>query len=288
MNHIKTYFLIAAICFIAPMSFAQSADEIIDGYFEATGGRDAWSKVENVKIYAKVDQGGMEIPLEIVQSKDGKSYTKVSVQGLNIMQGVYDGETLWNTNFQTMKPEKATSEDLANHKATLGDFPDALFNYKKNGYTTELIGKESFDGTEAYKIKLTKKPIILDGAEVDNVEFYFFDTESMVVLGSESLMTSGPMKGKTGQSKMSEYDEVDGLYFPFSMSQGEKDGMSQAIKIDKIETNVDIDESLLTFPAAPSMTAPAAAAPTTAPTKGAPTKAPTKKKTPTTAPSGNN
>jgi hypothetical protein len=285
MNHIKTYFLIAAICFIAPMTYAQTADEIIDGYFEATGGRDAWSKVENMKIYAKVNQGGMEIPLEIVECKDGKSYTKVSVQGMNIMQGVYDGETLWNTNFQTMKPEKATSEDLANHKRSLGDFPDALFNYKDNGYKTELIGKESFDGTESYKIKLTKKPVLVDGAEVDNIEFYFFDTETMILLGSEAVMTSGPMKGKTAQSKMSEYDEVDGLYFPFSMSQGEKDGMSQSIKIDKIEVNADIDDNIMAFPAAAGMAAPAAE-----PAKGeaAPTTAPTMKKAPTTAPSGNN
>ncbi len=275
MNHIKAYLLIIAICIIAPLSYAQTADEVIDGYFEATGGRDAWSNLENIKLYAKVNQGGMEIPLEIVQCKDGKSYTKVSVQGMTIMQGVYDGETLWNTNFQTMKAEKATTEDLENHKKSLGDFPDALFDYKGNGYQVELVGKESFDGTEAHKIKLTKKPTIVEGAEVDNVEFYFFDTETMILLGTEGEMTSGQMKGKIAQSKMSEYDEVDGLYFPFSMSQGEKDGMSQAIKIDKIEVNVDIDDAMMKFPEAPVKAT-------------APTSATTKQMAPTTAPSGNN
>jgi len=296
MNQFKNYFLFAALCFFSTSILAQTADEIIAGYHEATGGADAWSKLENVKFYAKVNQGGMEIPLEIVQCKDGKSYTKVSVQGLTIMQGVYDGETLWNTNFQTMKAEKATTEDLENHKKTLGDFPDALFNYKDRGYTVELIGKESFDGTEAFKIKLTKTPMMVDGAEVENIEFYFFDTETMVLLGSESEMMSGPMKGKTGQSKMSEYDEVNGLYFPFSMSQGEKGGMSQAIVISKIETNVEIDDAMLKFPeaatkaeadtpasqpsAAPAKKKAATSQPTTAPVKKTPTSQPT------TAPSG--
>jgi len=275
MNQFKAYFLILALGLISPMAFAQSADEIIEGYLEATGGRDAWSKVENIVISPKVNQGGMEIPLEIMQSKDGKSYTKVSLQGLNFMQGVYDGETLWSTNFQTMKPEKATSEDLENHKKTLGDFPDSFLNYKKNGYTVEKVGKEAFDGTEAYKIKMMKKPLMVDGAEVENVEFYFFDVETMILLGSESEMKAGPMKGKTAQSKMSEYDEVDGLYFPFSMSQGEKGGLSQAIAIDKIELNKEFDEKMLMYPDAKAPTSAPSTAPTTAPTSA-----------PTTAPSG--
>ena len=201
-----------------------------------------------MKMTAEVNQGGMNIPLEIVQCKDGKTYTKVSVQGLNIMQGVFDGETLWNTNFQTMKAEKSTTEEVENFKKAMLDFPDAFLNRKANGYTTELIGKESFDGTEAYKIKLTKTPLVVDGEEVENIEFHFFDTETMILLGSESEMSSGQMKGKTAQTKMSEYDEVDGLYFPFSMTQGEKGGFSQTIKITKIETNVEIDESLMKFP----------------------------------------
>jgi len=60
--------------------------------------------------------------------------------------------------------------------------------------------------------------------------------------------------------------------------------MSQAIKIDKIEVNAEIDESLMAFPAAPATAAPMdEKAPTSAPTT-----APMEKKAPTTAPSGNN
>jgi len=295
MNQFKNAFLVIALSFFSVLAFAQTPDEIVDGYFEATGGRAAWSKVENMKMSAKVNQGGMEIPLEIVQSKDGKSYTKVSFQGMNIMQGVYDGETLWNTNFQTMKAEKATTEDLENYKRTAGDFPDALFNYKKRGYQLEMVGKESFDGTEAHKLKLTKKPTMVEGKEVEDVEFYFFDTETMVLLGTESEMKSGQMKGKIAQSKFSEYQEVDGLYFPFSMTQGEKDGMSQAITIDKVEFNVEMDTKSMQFPAeamapgeAPSSaptTAPVNTT-TTKPAKKNPTTAPTNKAT--SKPSGNN
>lgn len=284
MNQIKNYFLLIALGFFSTVSFAQTADEIVDGYFEATGGRDAWSKVDNLQIDAKVNQGGMEIPLEIVQCRDGKSYTKVSFQGLSILQNVYDGETLWNTNFQTMKAEKATTEDLENHKMTIGDFPDPLLNYKEKGYKLEMVGKEAFDGTESHKLKLTKTPMLVEGKEVDNVEFYYFDTETMILLGSESEIKAGPMQGKVQQSKFSEYQEVEGLYFPFSMTQGMKDGESQAIVIDKVAFNVEMDAEAIQFPAA---TAAPVEEPANSPTTP-PTAAPTKKTTtaPTTQPSG--
>jgi len=242
---------------------AQTADEILDGYYEAIGGRDAWSKVEGFKYSAKVNQGGMEIPVEMVQTKEGKSYMKISFQGLTIMQGVFDGETLWNTNFQTMKAEKATTEQIENHKLSVNDFPDALLNYKENNYQIELIGTETFDGTEAFKIKLTKEPMTVDGKKVDDVDFYFFETESFAMIGSESEMVEGEMKGAVSQTKFSDYQEVDGLMIPFSISDGVKDGPSQPIVIDNIELNPTLDETLLVFP----MDAPVEA-PTAEPGKG--------------------
>ena len=65
---------------------------------------------------AKVNQQGMEIPLEIYQLKDGRQMTKITFQGNVIKQGVYDGETLWSHNFMTMKAEKSDAEETSNFK----------------------------------------------------------------------------------------------------------------------------------------------------------------------------
>jgi len=50
------------------------------------------------------------------------------------------------------------------------------------------------------------------------------------------------------ETKMSDYQEVEGLYFPFSISQGVKDGQSQPITLDKIELNPQVDDSEFKFP----------------------------------------
>jgi hypothetical protein len=47
---------------------------------------------------------------------------------------------------------------------------------------------------------------------------------------------------------MSDYQEVDGIYFPFSMNQGIKNGPSQPIALDTIELNPEIDSSAFAIP----------------------------------------
>ena len=241
-------FMIAVMAVSVTSVRAQDVDEIINAYFENTGGMDAWASLKGMKMKAKVNQGGMEIPLEIVQMADGRQYTIITLQGNTIKTGVFDGTTLWNTNFQTMKPEKADAESTENMKLEANDFPAALFHYKDKGYKAEYLGKETIDGTECYKIKLTKEPKTIDGQQVEDVVYYYFDTDSNIILVMESEIKSGQAKGMISQVKFSDYDEVDGLYFPFSMTQGLKDGQSQPIIIESIETNPDIPDSVFVFP----------------------------------------
>jgi outer membrane lipoprotein-sorting protein len=227
---------------------AQTADEILAKYFENTGGLAKWKELQGIKMAAKVNQGGLEIPLVILQMKDGRQMTSITFQGKEIKQGVYDGTSLWSTNFMTMKAEKSDAETLEIFKSSLGDFPDPFLNYKERGYKVELLGKETIDGSETFKIKLTKKPIMVDGKPTDNIAFYYFDTENYVPLMSESEVRVGPNKGVVAQTKMSDYQEVGGFLFPFSLTEGAKGGPGQGITITSIEVNPKVDAAAFTFP----------------------------------------
>lgn len=226
----------------------QTVDEILETYFENIGGKEKLAALKGMKMSASVNQGGMKIPIELYQMADGKQMTSITFQGKTIKQGVFDGETLWSTNFMTMKAEKSDAETTANMKLEMNDFPDSFLNYKEKGYTAELLGKETIDGTETFKIKLTKKPITVDGKKEENIEFYFFDTENFVPIAIHSEVKSGQAKGMISVVTMSDYDEVDGLYFPFSMSQGIKGQAGQPITIDKIELNPTVDAKEFAFP----------------------------------------
>ncbi len=227
---------------------AQTADEILNNYFENIGGKDNLKAIKGMKMLARISNQGMEIPLEIYQFSDGRQMSIIKFQGKEIKQGVFDGETLWSTNFMTMKAEKSDAEATANFKLNTNDFPDSFLDYKEKGYTVEFMGKETVEGTEAYKIKLVKEPLTIDGQSVEDVSYYYFDTENYVPIAVESEAHTGPMKGQTQYITMSDYQEVDGIYFPFSISQGMKNGPTQPITFDSIELNPELDAAAFAFP----------------------------------------
>ena len=106
MNKLKLLFTALIIGFSAQIN-AQTADEILATYFENIGGLENLEKIEGIKITASAKGQGMEIPVEIVQLKGGKQYVKISLQGKEVTQLAFDGETMWTTNFRTMKAEKS-------------------------------------------------------------------------------------------------------------------------------------------------------------------------------------
>ncbi len=228
---------------------AQTADDILNNYFENTGGVDAWRAVEGMRMKAKVNQGGMEIPLEIVRMKDGRQLTSITFQGLELKQGVFDGEVLWGTNMMTQKAEKSDAEATEMMKKEMNDFPDPFLDYQDKGYTVELMGKEDFNGTETFKIKLVKEPITVDGEEVQDVSYYFFETENFVPIAIHSEIKQGQAKGMMSEITFSDYQEVEGLYMPFTMSQGVKGQGGQPVTMDSIELNPEVSDSDFAFPA---------------------------------------
>ena len=242
MKTIKTL-LIALIVFVISPATAQTADEIIGNYFENTGGAANWEKLQGMKMEAEANAQGMVIPVEIYQTKDGKQLVNIDLQGQKMTQVSFDGETMWTTNFMTMAAEKSDQETTDNMKKQMKDFPSPLLNYKKKGYSVEKLEDETIEGTDTFKIQLTQDPIMVDGVETANITYFYFEKENFVPIVSETKIQQGPMKGQMNKTTLSDYEEVDGLYFPFSMNMG-----GQVISIKKIILNPEIDLAMFAFP----------------------------------------
>jgi hypothetical protein len=235
------------LAFAVSFTQAQSATEIISACKEAMGGA-AWDKIDGLRYIATVEQMGMKIPLDIVTMRDGRMYTKISFQGMEITQGAYDGTTVWSTNFMTQKAEKADDETSENTKRTCKEFPSALFHCADLGYTATLVGEETVDGVLCHKIKLDKKTALAEGKEVPNIEYVFIDKDTKAIIMAETELTSGEAKGKIAQTKYSDYQEFNGVYVAFSQTMGVKDGESQAITFEKIEANPTVNAENFKFP----------------------------------------
>ncbi len=242
--------LVAAITLmISVSSFAQvTADELIDNYFEQMGGKEAFRNLKGQKMMAEVDAQGMTIPLEIYMMADGKTITKFEVMGMSMSQDAFDGTDAWSVNFMTQKAEKSEAEESENKKRSIGEYPSPLLDYSDKGYSVELMEDAVVDGVDCYKLKVTKTPLLVEGEEVENVEYYYFDKETYVPLQTESEMHTGPEKGGMAITLYSDYQEVDGMYFAFSMTFKTSDSDGQLIELESIELNPEVADDFFAFP----------------------------------------
>lgn len=220
-----------------------TVDTIVANYIENIGGQDAIDELETLTYIGSVNAQGMDIPIKMINTNEGKQALTIELQGQEMTQYAFDGKTMWSTNFMTMQPEEGTAEDAANMALDNNDFLDPIFGYKEKGYTAEYMGEETKDGTSTYKVMLKTEPEMVDGKEVESIAYYYFDKDNFVPIIIETTMTSGPAAGQTSAISMSDYREVDGVMFAHSMDQG-----GQPIVIKEILINEEIDESVFTMP----------------------------------------
>jgi hypothetical protein len=243
MKKIST--LIVALLVVA-QGFAQTAEEIIAGYVKAMGGEEAIRKNTTWKMTAKVDAGGMELPVYILRAPN-KTKIYFSFQGMNIVQQAYDGTTAWKTNQMTMKAEKSTTEETENLAQSLLEEPDVMVTYKALGYKVERVEDETIDGAACYSIKMTKKPRMSEGKPVDNITTYFIDKSSNALVMTREVSQEASMKGVVLETLFSDYQEVGGTFVAFSMTIRTAGAPGQTIKIEKAEPNVVIDEKEFSY-----------------------------------------
>ena len=64
-------FVLHALVFTGFAVKAQTADEVIDKYIAAIGGKEKWKQIKSIKVEGQVEVQGLEIPF-VVQSVNSK------------------------------------------------------------------------------------------------------------------------------------------------------------------------------------------------------------------------
>lgn len=243
MKKLTNFFGILMLSFLTVTTIqAQDAslDDILKNYFENIGGEEEWRKVKSMSMSGNSSVQGMTMPVSINTMEPAYFKMEMDFQGKKFIQA-YDGETAWMLNpfMGGTEPQKMDEEQSKQMKKQ--KFQDEFLDYAKKGHKVELTGTEEIDGTETYKIKMTKK----DG----DVVFYFFDMENFVPIMVRSFVDSGPMKGQSAETFMSDYQEVDGLMIPFTTEQKVGGQVAFSFTADKVNINSDdINAELFAFP----------------------------------------
>ncbi|MCS6805307.1 MAG: hypothetical protein NZ823_09235 [Blastocatellia bacterium] len=230
---------VATLIIVLPAS-AQSVDQVLAKYYQARGGLEKIKSVKTLRFTAKISGGPMEIPVTMEQKRPNSMRMEFTFQGLTGIQA-YDGKTGWMIMpFGGKKDPEPMGEDMLKELAKQADIDGPLVDYKEKGHQVELLGKESVEGTEAYKLKLTRR----DG----DVEYIYLDADSYVEIKSEGkrMIRGSEFEAETIYG---DYKQVDGLMIAHSIESGPKgSSQKQKITIEKIEINPPIEDTRFAMP----------------------------------------
>lgn len=156
-----------------------TVQQVYDKFATAVGGRDAWKSVtgRSDKGTAEVTFAGISGSYERHTALPNKLRMIIDLGVVRIDQG-FDGEKGWVDQGQGMQPMPAEqAKDLAEPSADGAAFLDP-----SRYATATVVGKETFEGAEAWKLTVTSK----SGREITE----YFDVASGLRLGT---VTTSPM-----------------------------------------------------------------------------------------------
>jgi predicted Zn-dependent peptidase len=175
-----------------------TVEKVYENYIEAIGGRDAVEDVESVVMKAEASVQGMALNLTMKRTMDGKLNQEVSVGGNVMSKQIFDGEA----GFVMAQGQKIpyNEDQIKTAKIDANPFPELQVG------DATLEGIETVEGTDAYVVALS-----------DNYKAYYNVESGLKMQTVQTMSQAGQtMSIPTGYS---DYQEVEGVKFPFKMTQ---------------------------------------------------------------------
>ena len=201
----KQLITLVAILAMPALTFAQTADEIIDKNIAAIGGADKIAAVKTVQYDQTMSIMGMELTGK-TSTVVGQSYrTDISAMGQQITTAI-DGDKGWTVNpMQGGSTATAIPDDQVKmQKGNTILIGTDLATVKTQKYPVELVGKEKLNDKDVFNLKVTRP---------EGVVNYYVDATTFQLAGSKATVS---MQGQSGEikSQYTNYKTINGLMLP--------------------------------------------------------------------------
>lgn len=210
---------------------AQTADEIIEKYINAIGGKEKWKQVKSMKVNGFIEVQGIKI-----------NFTQQAIHNVGVrVDAEFQGQKIidittptkgWSQNpFGGRSSLQPISEEELKQKLDELDIQDEFIDYAAKGSAVDFLGKDEEDGNEFYKVKMITKN--------NNESVYFFDVNTSLIYKEEKTVKQQGQEMKM-VTKVFDYKTIPfGIKIPHKSEQ-----MGQILVTDKIEVNTTIDENI--------------------------------------------
>lgn len=242
---LRIYLPALLLGFAASPAFGQDAQSLVTKNLEARGGIAALDALKGVSFEGRVIfPGDFELSYKEARARLGATNaarSDLSLQGLDVVQS-YDGHGAWKINpFQGRKDPEKMSADEARQLADGASIEGPLLASRHDGSRVQYLGREDFDGTLAFKLKVTQK----DGDEFT----YWLDPDTYLEIKmDETRRIRGAQT--TSETELGDYEKVGGVYFPMSIenwSQGQSNQRTR-VQIASATANPAVGADFFTEP----------------------------------------
>ena len=222
--------LLPALCQLATAQSTPTAEEVINKYVTAIGGKDALMKVTDLTMNMSADMNGNAIIITRKQKLPNKFSMVVNANGMEVMKQTGDGSKVVMGGMQGSRTLDGPAAQQMTAMGTL--FPES--HYAENGVKTTLVGPEKIDGKDTYKLSHTTA----DGAATWTDNF-----DATTGLKVQSIVTSKSPQGEmTTTTTYSDYKDMNGIKFPMTLGQQSPRG-PMTMSVDNIKVNKGLKDS---------------------------------------------
>ena len=177
-----------------------SAEDVIDDYIKAIGGKDALSEVTSIEIKATSNIQGTVLEMYSIKNNQNQSLMEMSAMGMTIAKTVFNKYQGFNeVNGQRIPLTEVELEQAIINSAL---FSELNFDFS----LVQLVGTSDVEGEKAYEIKVTDNKSV----------FYSVDT-GLKLKEVESQEVEGNLI--VGETYFKEYEEVEGILLPKEINQ---------------------------------------------------------------------
>ena len=177
-----------------------SAEDVINEYVKAIGGKDALAEVTSIEIKATSNIQGTVLEMYSIKNNQNQSLMEMSAMGMTIAKTVFN-------KFQGFNEVNGQRIPLTEVELEQAIINSALFSELNFDFSlVELVGTSDVEGEKAYEIKVTDNKSV----------FYSVDT-GLKLKEVESQEVEGNLI--VGETYYREYEEVEGILLPKVINQ---------------------------------------------------------------------
>ncbi len=231
-------FALAAVCgfAVAVRSAPQATvDELIAKNLAAKGGLERLKAVNTIKQTSVVTLQGVDTPMTVYSKRPNLLRQEVKVGGQTVINA-FDGVTPWIINPLVGPPipivVTGPQADMIREQSS---FDGPLVDYQGQGYTIAAEGLETTGDRVLIHLRLTSRTKQVSHLYLDAITFL------------EAKLTNEMDKMKLEQ-EFSDYRDVDGIKVPFLIRTLTNGVVQSEIKVQKVEFNTKMDNTLFSLP----------------------------------------